>query len=692
MAEPEDQSPEQGLNQAADEEKHVAFEQKHDESIVPDSDARVELTFSEDLMWVKAHAIHPATGNGRPLSEELLRERLVQEGVFHGIRDEAVSALVEAFQQTGTCDAALILAQGNPPQEGRPGRIELIGDSDIASALPGDVFARLIPTQQPRAGKDVTGSPVAAPSSSLPEVRIQAGEHCRLGNNEGLEAVATAYGKPGVEGERAFVRPGVRVVEGGLTCLLDVLPLRIHGETVNESDLSEALEAVGVQRDMMDLDAIHAAWETAQTTGVPQMDVLAARGVEPQPGRDGQILFTVDIEERVGTLDERGRIDFKEQNRLHRVHKDDQIAVLIANTMGKPGLGVAGQEIPARPGRPVELSLGPGAREEDGGIFANFGGALVAQGTTIDVSNSFRVSGDVDYHSGNISNDSGSVFIEGSVLAGFRVTAGGDVEIGRSIEGGTVEAGGGLIVREAIIGKEGSTVRAVKDIRAAYVQNADLTCDGSLTVERELIQAKVKVTGMLRMTGQPGAIVGGEIEADGGIVTRALGSASGAPTIVRIGRGTRRISLLSNALAEKMEPLKQIRARLGASSEDELIDRLCRLIETAEAEYEEVPTPALSEQIARLKERRTSVRKLLRLHKELETECAELEAQLDEAEKEREKQVTNGTPACVEVHGTVYPGVVFMIDGATFPVTKAYSGVRFFYNTAKRRVEARRNF
>ncbi|MEJ2079617.1 MAG: FapA family protein, partial [Acidobacteriota bacterium] len=328
----------------------------------------------------------------------------------------------------------------------------------------------------------------------------------------------------------------------------------------------------------------------------------------------------------------------------------------------------------------------------DGGGFANFGGALVANGAIIDVSNSFRVSGDVDYHSGNISNDSGSVFVEGSLLAGFRVTAGGDVEIGRSIEGGTVDAGGELIVREAIIGKEGSTVRAVKDIRAAYVQNADLMCDGNLLVERELIQSKVKITGMLKLTGQPGAIVGGEIEADAGIVATTLGSSSGSPTMVRIGRGTRRISLLSDALIEKLEPLKQIRARLGASSPDELLNRLSGLIQTAEAEYAEVPTPALSEQISRLKERRASIRKLLRLHKELEQECAELETKLAEAEKEREKQVTNGTPACVEVRGTVFPGVVFMIDGATFPVTKMYSGVRFFYNTLKRRVEARRNF
>ena len=261
-------------------------------------------------------------------------------------------------------------------------------------------------------------------------------------------------------------------------------------------------------------------------------------------------MFTLDIEERVGTLDDRGRIDFKEQNRLHRVHKDDQIAVVLPHTAGKPGLGVSGQEISARPGRPVELRLGPGAREEDGAIVANHGGALVVEGMSIDVSNSFRVSGDVDYHSGNIGNDSGNVFVEGSVLAGFRVTAGGDVEIGRSVEGGTVEAGGTLVVRDAIIGKEGATVRAAKDIHAAYIQNADLVCDGNLMVDRELIQSRVKVSGTLKLTGRPGAIVGGEIEADGGIVTIALGSSTGVPTTVRIGRGTRRISLLTTALNE----------------------------------------------------------------------------------------------------------------------------------------------
>ncbi len=691
MADPEDHSLTQETQKTADQTTQDDIRPQPDEAPASDSDAQLEFAFSEDLMTLRARAIHPATGNGRPLSEGLLRERLVQEGVAHGVKDEALSALVETFLQSGTCDSQLILAQGDLPLEGRPGRLEPTFSSEVVAVLPGDVFARLIPAQQPEAGRDITGAPVAPATASFPEVEIQAGGHCRL-SDDGTEVRTTTYGRPAVEGERAFVRPGARLAEGGLSCMLDVFPVRITGEMIRETEIIEAMEAIGVQREMMDLEAVHSAWDTARTTQVPQMDVRAARGVEPQPGRDGEILFTVDIQERVGTLDERGRIDFKEQNRLHRVHKDDQIAVLVPHTLGKPGLGVAGQEIPAVPGKPVQLNLGPGAREEDGGVFANFGGALVANGAIIDVSNSFRVSGDVDYHSGNISNDSGSVFVEGSLLAGFRVTAGGDVEIGRSIEGGTVDAGGELIVREAIIGKEGSTVRAVKDIRAAYVQNADLMCDGNLLVERELIQSKVKITGMLKLTGQPGAIVGGEIEADAGIVATTLGSSSGSPTMVRIGRGTRRISLLSDALIEKLEPLKQIRARLGASSPDELLNRLSGLIQTAEAEYAEVPTPALSEQISRLKERRASIRKLLRLHKELEGECAELETKLSEAEKEREKQVTNGTPACVEVRGTVFPGVVFMIDGATFPVTKMYSGVRFFYNTLKRRVEARRNF
>lgn len=691
MADLPDRSPTREPQNAADEGAPDDFRKQTDGAGVPDSDARVEFAFSEDLMIVRAQALHPPTGNGRPLSEELLRERLVQEGVFHGVRDESVAALVETFRQSGECDSQLILARGDPPQEGRPGCVEPTLDSEIAAALPGDVFARLIPAQQPVAGRDITGASVAAASASFPEVRIDPGKHCRL-SDDGMQAFATSYGRPRVEEMRTSLLPGVRMVEGGLACMLDVFPIRVTGQPIGEADLIEALEAVGVQREMMDLEAVHSAWEAAGTTQTPQIGIQAARGIEPQPGRDGEILFTVDIQERVGTLDDRGRIDFKEQNRLHRVLKDDQIAVLVPCTMGKPGLGVAGQEIPPRPGKPVELELGPGAREEDGGVFANFGGALAVQGKVIDVSNSFRVSGDVDYHSGNISNDSGSVFIEGSLLAGFKVTAGGDVEVGHSIEGGTVEAGGGLIVRGGIIGKEDSTVRAVKDIRAAYAQNADLMCDGNLLIERELIQSKVKVSGMLKLSGQPGAIVGGEIEADGGIIARTLGSSNGSPTMVRIGRGTRRISLLGNALTEKLEPLKQIRARLGTSSEDELLNRLCGLIETAEAEYAEVPTPALSEQIARLKERRASVRKLLRLHKELEAECAELETKLTEAEKEREKQMTNGTPACVEVNGIVHPGVVFMIDGATFPVTKAYTGVRFFYNTLKRRVEARRNF
>ncbi len=660
------------------------------ETAPADRDARVEFQISEDLLSVSAKAITPAFGQGRPLSEERLRELLVQDGVFHGVLDEAVAELVETFSRSGDCDSSLVLARGQRAEEGRPGRVEAIDRLEDTAVFPGDAFARLVPTEQPQPGRAVTGAAIPAPPG-LPEIEIKAGEHCRV-SDDGTQAIATAYGEALLEGARAAVQPGIRVVEGGLVCEVDVFPRRIGDQPFAEADLLGALEAAGILGETMDLETLHARWSEAEITRAPQRGIEAAHGIKPEPGRDGQILFTVDIEDRVGTVDDRGRIDFKEQNRLHRVHKDDQIAALVPHTPGKPGRGVLGQEIPARPGKKVELRLGPGVREEDGGLYANLGGALVAQPPSFDVSNSFRVSGDVDYHSGNITNDSGSVFVEGSVLAGFRITAGGDVEVGHSVEGGTVEAGGAIIVREAIIGKEGSSIRAVKDIRTGYIQNADLTCDGDLTVEREVIQSRIKVTGVLRITGQPGAIVGGEVEADGGIVTTALGSSNGVPTIIRIGRGTRRISLLSDSLNEKMEPLKQIRARLGGGSVAELLDRLSQMIATAEAEYEEVATPALADQIARLKERRTSIRRLLRLHRELEAECRELEERLKEAEKERERQVVNGTPACVEVRGMVFPGVVFMIDGATFPVTKPFSAVRFFYNSLKRRVEARRNF
>ena len=676
--------------EASDRPKNEARDETGGE-VSADIDARVEILISDDLLTARAQSIQPHGGEGRPLSEDLVRRSLTEEGVTCGILDEAVAMLVESYRQSGTCDTELVLAQGDPPREGRPGTVKPVVEPGAAACVfSGNVFARLVPTRQPEPGRDLTGSPIHT-QAELPEVRIVAGEHCRV-SEDGGEAIATAYGEPRVEGEQASVQSGIRLIEGGLICLLDIFPIRMTGRAPTDADLIGALEASGVRLELMDLEAVRSALQVAITERAPQPDICAARGVAPEPGRDGQILFTVDIEDRVGTLDDRGRIDFKEQNRLHRVHKDDQIATVIPHTNGKPGIGVSGQEIPAIPGRPVELRLGPGAREEDGNILANRGGALVVQGPSIDVSNSFRVAGDVDYHSGNITNDSGSVFVEGSVLAGFRVTAGSDIEIGQSIDGGTVETAGNLIVKHAIIGKEGAGVRAAGHIRAEYVQNADVIGSGDLTVDRELIQSRVKISGILRMTGMPGAIVGGELEADGGIVTKELGSSSGAPTIVRIGHGTRQISQLRDALNAKLEPLQQIRTRLGTESGDELLDRLSRMIETAEAEYEEVQNPALAAQLARLKERRGSLRKLLRLQSELETECSELEQTLAQAEKNREKQVSRGTPACVEVKGHVYPGVVFMIDGATFPVSQAYSAVRFFYNIQKRRVEARRNF
>jgi len=347
--------------------------------------------------------------------------------------------------------------------------------------FPGERIARLVPTLPPNPGRGLDGKEMPPPASPH-EVRMIAGEGCTLDADETV-AVAQVYGQAFVEKNEVFVDEGIRLELDGFVCRMDVVPSRANGEPLTEEDLYSVISSVGVQDRYISRESLKKALGTARRIGGLVADQIVAQGVAPIGGADGEFRLLVKAETQAGAIGPRDRIDFRERSLLHQVSENERVAEIALPTEGTPGQGVTGESIPAEPGDPVPVSFGEGVRQETDGLYANKDGIVLVDNGRIEVVSAFLLDGNVDYDSGNLVVDSGSIMIRGSVLAGFLVESPERVEIEDSVEGGVIRAGHEVFVKNAIIGGE---VESGGDLHAKRTLDATLRCEGDLYLDREV--------------------------------------------------------------------------------------------------------------------------------------------------------------------------------------------------------------
>lgn len=168
---------------------------------------------------------------------------------------------------------------------------------------------------------------------------------------------------------------------------------------------------------------------------VPFANVVAL-GKKAVAGQDAQLMFEIDMDEKPGVIMPDGSIDLRERNLVHNVSDGSLIARKIPATAAEAGQNLFGDVLKAEDGQDAVFVAGEGARlcEEDyegqvvQAIYATIDGAVAFHSGSVSVNAVYRISGDVDYETGNVEFD-GDVFIFGSVNTGFEVRAGGNVTV-----------------------------------------------------------------------------------------------------------------------------------------------------------------------------------------------------------------------------------------------------------------------
>jgi len=563
------------------------------------ADADVEIHVSEDEMTAKVARYLPAVGQGAALGVERLAARLEQSGVRLPAAAKAVETLFARLRQ-GREIAGLVLVRGIEPVPGQPGTVKLHGDLR-QPVFPGDVFATLIPPEDPQPGRTVTDREVLsakAPGGAPFPPTLRRG--CAL-TKDGAAICAEVYGLIQQKTNWIAVEPLCQVAADRMEVRGTIFPVAFGGRSVDVAMWSEALAAMAI-RAPLEAVSLEAALGEARATGWPQENVLLGRGTPPVDGENGRFELLVETSQSVGTVREDGTMDFRERGTVHNVQAGAVLGRITPPGKGVPGTDVLGRALPARDGLPAVVAAGENVEmTADGKEFrSRIDGMVLFQNSVLAVTDIFEIRGDIDFATGNIHADKGSILIEGTVRSGFSVVAPGNVVVKEAIEGATVRAGGNVEVHRGLVMDGGGRIQAGGSVSAHFALQAQIQAGGEVIVDNDLTNCQVLARGRIVAVNGKGRIQGGTLRCGRGLEANEIGSELGVETVivvglepegheellaeraglvimvrkidVALGAGDPRSILLRTAKAKRPAVAQLIKARIAARERIEVID------------------------------------------------------------------------------------------------------------------------
>ncbi len=488
---------------------------------------------------------------------------------------------------------------------------------------------------------DVVAAPAPETLASLPITVSEKHFHVNPGSGEVL---AKGYGLIELADGELRIRPQLRIVDERTAIRAVVHAADFLGRPVIPRRLAEVLLRMGVCAEPA-LDEIRHSLEQARETGKPVRDVIIARGVPPRPGTDGGY----EIFEAKGAVHEHDqRIDYRQRSTFHKVSEGEVIGRIIPPVPGEGGMDVFGNVIPCPEPKTVQPSLGDGVVISEDGlqIVATQAGLLSTSGDRLTVLDGVDIPGDVDFSTGNVHLERGSVVIRGSIKDGFTVDVPGNVAVGDTINAATVRAGGDVLVALGVLTGENGEVAAAGAVTAQFMENSRVFAGGDVTVAQNITNCTVRAGGKVVCTRGKGVILGGEIEALRGVEARELGSEYGVKTQINLG------------------------PRLAAIERDEVLRQKADVKVTL-GKIERVLGPgdprSILERTAPVDRQR--VAQLLKIRISAEAQLTELDCLLTQ-ERDCARQCGE---VKLRVRGTIHPGVSVTVLGRTLHVEEPLS-------------------
>jgi len=316
---------------------------------------------------------------------------------------------------------------------------------------------------------------------------------------------------------------------------------------------------------------------------------VIAKGIPPVHGRDS-IIRLYEIKEPKPAVGERGKVNFYDMQLINRVKVGDWLGERIEATEGVPGKTVTGEEIKPVKGRNLPLNYDKKTIQE---VFDNYrttlyskiNGAVSYANGILSVSNHLEIDGDVNPSTGNINFD-GYVTIKGTIADGFSVEATRDIEVlgefGLGSIKGITSKEGSIFIKGGVSSKRMVEINAAKNVFTKYVDNAAITCGGTVHIGYYCINSYIQAKEVI-VDSSNGQIIGGNIKAKIKVVVPILGSEIERRTQVEVtGFNRSELNAQFENIQQRIEELKKEQQQLQTT-----IDHLNQLNPLTTSQYEE---------------------------------------------------------------------------------------------------------
>jgi uncharacterized protein (DUF342 family) len=665
--------------------------------ISPSADALVAVTVSPDKLRATI-TIRKGKGGGRKLNLAEISEAIRKSGI-KGFNAEIVKKDILGFNsgnQVSLEDYTLVV--GQPAEKGEDGKLEwlvammkgeeaasirkasqenasLLEDIPSISEFPlesvesvgrveeGTEILRIVQPGMGKPGIDVYKSGIPGIKGAEPKVKLF--ENLKRKKDlvvAGLDGIVEKATRDGVLFLR--VRPHrdveleVTISEDRMKGFITCRPPQGTGRGIGPDEVKAAIEKQGIVQGVKS-DALLEALDSISKS-LPVTNLLVAEGKPPKGAEERKLVFHVQLASgRRVLLRDDGKADFKNQDTMTQVSKGDHLA-----TLPPPGQGVEeGWDITGK-------TIAPGSREEqvlqagrnvrideqdDGGakFFADADGELFYERNVLEVKELHTVASDVDLTTGNV-KFKGKVHVKGSVLSGFTIVAGDDAVIDEVIQAAFISSDGSIVVGQGIKGEGRAILRARRDIKASFAEQAVLLSNGDIRVKSGCLHCQIKCNGRLLLESEKGNLMGGKTRVKLGASLQNLGSPGGARTEISFGQDyvvkdqldkeQKTVDILKQRILELDSRMKRLE-RFGAGQR--------RALEEARAD------------------------KLVSL-RELENRSLRLLGLRDKFEEHFSSEVV--------VRGTMYPGAVVESHGRFFVVKAEKTRIALYFDASLGRI------
>ncbi|MCZ8344675.1 MAG: FapA family protein [Leptospira sp.] len=370
---------------------------------------------------------------------------------------------------------------------------------------------------------------------------------------------------------------GLKIIisEDRLTATLVAKPIWLTGGGMSNILILESLDLYGVHPDrilMKEVDS--AALEIDKILKNPEElkkehTFVVGKGIPAKQGESGWIKFYFPRATRV-VLTEDGSADFRNINKYVHVKEGERLATLFEGVAGEQGIDVNGNPVYPNPIERPRLTLGKNVLPKTVNdpekperqlkeYYAGLSGVVFSTDTSLSVSPELNIESNIGLGTGNINFD-GTIRVKGTIEEGSVVVCHGSLYLEGNVESSEVTVGEDLDVKGGVKAKGQGVIKVKGDLRAKFIENANLEIDGDCIVENFILQSNIKCLGNIILTGDSSSIISSDILSYQGITVSSLGSSAQLDTVVEVGFHFKNDRLFNEGSARLVQLEKELEA------------------------------------------------------------------------------------------------------------------------------------